>query len=107
MNPSLHYKVTKYIVVGVWCIGLICCQLNGWIWSDDAVNVTPIILLFLCSVALDFLGKKIPARCPGCGERRAHVFRDRTSDDKIAIHYKCESCGQVEDTGIVETISEI
>jgi hypothetical protein len=99
MKPSLHYKASKYIVSGIWLIGL----LSWWLFSDTK-NVTPVVLLLLGTFALIFLGSKIPARCPGCGERRAYVFREQVSDDRNAIKYKCSSCGHVEDTGIHEPI---
>ncbi len=101
MNPPLHYNATKYIASGTWVVGLLC----WWNWSDTN-NVAPIVVLLLCTVALAFLGSKIPARCPGCGERRAYVFRDRVSDNMKSIKYKCKLCGHVEDTGILESISE-
>lgn len=101
MSPSLHYKATRFITFGTWGAGL----LWWWTWCDTN-NILPAVLVLLCTMAVAFLGTKIPARCPECGERRAYVLRELLPGNMNLIRYKCSACGHVHNTGIRESISE-
>ncbi|WZO98854.1 hypothetical protein EP7_000445 [Isosphaeraceae bacterium EP7] len=103
MDPSLHYNVAKSLSFATMVLGGGYCQYRGWLFTESSTNVGTCILLLLSSFALSSLASKVHAWCPGCGERRTRLFRETMADGSSAVNYRCQACGHVHETGIIES----
>ena len=104
MGPTAHYRRFKSLWYALWVPAalLSAATIMGLVPRDyRGPAISWLLVAFFGGLLLPGL---IPARCPGCGGRRAYPSRERVAADSRAVKYRCRACRHVQDTGQVEEV---